>query len=139
MVKISEKEIIKDLTNFIAFAQKEENFTYYSEYKFVNELSEKVQDLLDLYKKEKEKTPESVRKQFEVYQNRICELEEKNKQLETENFSLNEMKRYNKKHYIHKDKIKEKLEYQNILWETPNRQKEYSQEVVDVLEELLED
>lgn len=70
---MNEEELIKDLTNFIAFAQKEENFTYYPEYKFVNELSEKVQDLLDLYNKEKEKTPESIIKQFEIYQNRICE------------------------------------------------------------------
>lgn len=40
---------------------------------------------------------------------------------------------------ITKDKIREKLNYQYILWNTPNRQKEYNQELVEVLEELLED
>lgn len=38
----------------------------------------------------------------------------------------------------YKDRIREELEYQYVLWKTPNRQKEYSQEVVDILEEILE-
>jgi len=42
------------------------------------------------------------------------------------------------KRYISKEEIKEKLEYQYMLWNTPNRQKEYSQEVVDVLEDMLD-
>lgn len=41
--------------------------------------------------------------------------------------------------FISKDKIRAKLDYQYMLWNTPNRQKEYNQEVVDILEELLEE
>lgn len=44
-----------------------------------------------------------------------------------------------KPNFISKDKIREKLDYQYMLWNTPNRQKEYNQEVVDILEELLEE
>jgi hypothetical protein len=50
---MSEEEIIKDLKNFCAMSKKEENFTYYSEYKFCEEIAERVQGLLDLYEKEK--------------------------------------------------------------------------------------
>ena len=42
---------------------------------------------------------------------------EKNKELITENFSLNEMKRYNQKHYISKDKIKLKKEQTKKVYE----------------------
>lgn len=75
MSKLSEDEIIKDLKNFIALAQKEENFIYYSEYKFDNELSERVQGLLDLYNKEKEKNIKAI----EMLQEHIkhCEQEAK--------------------------------------------------------------
>lgn len=44
-----------------------------------------------------------------------------------------------KENFIPKSKIKEKIEEQYKLFNTPNRQKEYSQEVVDVLQELMED
>lgn len=55
---MSEEDIIKDLKNFCAMSKKEENFTYYSEYKFCEELAERVQGLLDLYNQEKEKNIE---------------------------------------------------------------------------------
>ncbi len=42
-----------------------------------NQLKDDYSSLFDELEQEKEKTPESVRKQFETYQNRICELEEK--------------------------------------------------------------
>lgn len=38
---------------------------------------------------------------------------------------------------IPKEVIREKLDEQYKLWNTPNRQKEYSQELVDAYEELL--
>lgn len=44
-----------------------------------------------------------------------------------------------KNDYISKDKIKEKLNYQYELWNSPTRQKEYSQDIVNILEELLEE
>ena len=55
---MSEEEKIKDLKNFCAMSKKEENFTYYSEYKFYEEIAERVKGLLDLYNKEKEKNKE---------------------------------------------------------------------------------
>lgn len=41
------------------------------------------------------------------------------------------------KKFIPKEAIREKLNKQYELWNTPNRQKEYSQELVDAYEELL--
>lgn len=51
---IKQEEIIKDLKNFCVMSKKEENFIYYSEYKFCKEIAERVQGLLDLYIAEKE-------------------------------------------------------------------------------------
>lgn len=87
---MSEEEIIKDLKNFIALAQKEENFIYYSEYKFDNELAERVQILLDLYNKEKEKN-KKLTDEYLIQRDLI------NAEFLNEN-------------YISKDKIKEKIE-----------------------------
>ena len=42
-----------------------------------------------------------------------------------------------KRNFIWKDKIREKLDYQYELWNTPNRQKEYNLELAETLEELL--
>jgi hypothetical protein len=41
--------------------------------------------------------------------------------------------------FISKDKIKSILDKQYELWNTPNRQKEYNVELVEILESLLED
>ena len=62
---------------------------------------------------------------------RLEDIEDRKIQIEYENV-------FNKGVNSIKDKIKEKLNYQYMLWNTPNRQKEYNQEVVEVLEDLLE-
>ena len=68
---------------------------------------------------EKEKTPESVRKQFETYQDKICELEEKLKiavamltkgTYPEQNEGDNDFDKY----YISKNKIKKLLENEII-------------------------
>ena len=106
---MSEEEIIKDLKNFIALAQKEENFIYYSEYKFDNELAERVQGLLDLYKKEKEKN-NNLQYDKKFYQGVIDELKETNKELEEEldrqinARTINE--EFIEKNYISKEEIR---------------------------------
>lgn len=123
---INEKNIYKDLTK-----QAQEDVTIWK----------------NLYKQEKEKNKELSDKLvekicngveediLEEYRQRIKELEEElNRQINAR--TINE--EFIEKNYISKDKIKEKIEYQNMLWNTPNRQKEYNQEVVEVLEELLE-
>lgn len=46
---------------------------------------------------------------------------------------------YVEKNYIHKDIIRKHLEKQYMLWNTPSRQKEYSQEIVNELREILEE
>ena len=102
---MSEEEIIKDLKNFIALAQKEENFIYYSEYKFDNELAERVQGLLDLYKKEKEKN-NNLQYDKKFYQGVIDELKETNKELEEEIENWKFTKKYVQDNYIDKDKIR---------------------------------
>lgn len=104
-----EKEKNKELINTL----------YYKE-KIIDELTQLEEDLKIELGKEKEKTPESVRKQFETYQNKICELEEKNKELESyvelyhngELYSAKQLKNMEKTrdmYYIHKDKIREAL------------------------------
>ena len=79
-------------------------------------LIEKQQKELE---KEKEKTPESVRKQFETYQDKICELEEKLKiavamltkgTYPEQNEGDNDFDKY----YISKNKIKKLLENEII-------------------------
>lgn len=102
---MNEEEIIKDLKNFIALAQKEENFIYYSEYKFDNELAERVQGLLDLYKKEKEKN-NNLQYDKKFYQGVIDELKETNKELEEEIENWKFTKKYVQDNYIDKDKIR---------------------------------
>lgn len=86
---MNEEEIIKDLKNFIALAQKEENFIYYSEYKFDNELAERVQGLLDLYNKEKEKN-NSISIQYEKVVDKLEALEQIEKEHKEENGRLRE-------------------------------------------------
>ena len=56
-----------------------------------NNIYKDIQELINMYNKEKEKTPESIRKQFEIYQNRICELEEAIKELKEKNKELEEI------------------------------------------------
>ena len=46
---------------------------------------------------------------------------------------------YVKKNFIHKDIIKKHLEKQYELWNTSGKQKEYSQDIVNELEEILEE
>ena len=46
---------------------------------------------------------------------------------------------YIEKNYIHKDIIKKHLEKQYELWNTSGKQKEYSQEIVNELVQILEE
>ncbi len=69
---------------------------------------------------------------------------EKNMQLNEKNITYknsipNQSNFYDFSNYISKDKIRKKLEHQNMLWNTPNRQKEYNREFAEFLEELLEE
>lgn len=124
--------------------------------KQLQEQNTEIQDISRQLRQEKEKTPESVRKQFETYQNRICELEEKNKELEeklkiaTAMLTKGTYPEKNKgdndfnKQFIAVDKIKEKIE------ETNNEKLNYSEDeyylenevkgyTIDKLKELLEE
>lgn len=76
---------------------------------------------------------------YQKEKSRIMELAELLDKQESEIKSLEQELEIQKGYSISKDKIREKLDYQYMLWNTPNRQKEYSQEVVEILEELLEE
>lgn len=119
-MKLSEEEIIKDLKNFIAFAQKEENFIYYSEYKFDNELAERVQGLLDLYQKEKEKNKE-LEKELDICND--CETAQSIAILNS----------------ISKDKIKAKIEEYCEKMQKENEHVNCYDYAVYFLQELLEE
>lgn len=86
---MSEEEIIERIKDLIRTCNV--GIQEHGEYDDLFELDKTaLEGILELYKKEKEKTPESVRKQFEVYQNRICELEEAIKELKEKNKELEE-------------------------------------------------
>ena len=53
MNKMSEDEILKDIDNYISFANKAENFSDINEYLHCKELARRMKGLLDLYQQEK--------------------------------------------------------------------------------------
>lgn len=55
MEEIKVDEILKDIDNYISFANKSENFSDINEYLHCKELARRMKGLLDLYQKEKEK------------------------------------------------------------------------------------
>ena len=120
---MNEKEALTGLKNLSQiFKLCSENDVKLKDFNIMNPKAykEAIETILDFYNKEKEK----------------------NRKLETDNIDLKEKNRLITENlsrsYIGKDIIREKIEYQNMLWNTPNRQKEYNQEVVEVLENLLE-
>lgn len=112
--------------------------------KQLQEQNTEIQDISRQLRQEKEKTPESVRKQFETYQNRICELEEKNKELEEkckEVVCVPEGTCFVAvpKNMISKDKIKEKMkEIMNYTYMS-SEERQQQNYAYDRLKELLEE
>ena len=89
-----------------------------------------IGQLLELYYDNKKQLEQEKEKNKELYeQNQIYLSNGSNVKLEL----------HIKNNYIRKDKIRKKLEHQNMLWNVPNRQKEYNQEFAECLEELLEE
>ncbi|MBR1653531.1 MAG: hypothetical protein IJ690_01045 [Clostridia bacterium] len=116
----------------------------------INSIEKQQKELNNLKEIEKSHKEENGKLRVEIeklYQDNLTLVDglkqEKEKNKILDNLLLVNKEEYefikNKEDYIHKDIIKEKIAYQNMLWNTPNRQKEYNQEVVEVLEELLEE
>lgn len=103
---MSEEKIIKDLKKYIAFSEKEENFNNSEEYLFNYDLSIRIQAILDLYNKEKEKNKELEKENSEIrewkYVIDTCEDLDKLKELD--------LIKIKGKEYISKDKIREKIQ-----------------------------
>ena len=110
---------MKDIDNYISFANKAENFSDINEYLHCKELARRMKGLLDLYQQEKEKNKEL--------------LKEYNKKLNADWEDA-----------ISKDKIREKIEsIDNALEvceeEINYRLKTEEKAKIDVLKELLEE
>lgn len=119
---MSEEEIIKGLKNFINFSSKKENFSKDTEFAFYNALAERIQELLDLYKQEKEKNKviELFRKDMSSVVEIVC--------MRKEDFERNY-----ESDYISKDKIREVIEKSHNVIPYSNL------DIIKDLEELLEE
>ncbi len=113
---MSEEEILKECTELAENEHHELGDCWDEEYS-----SSAIFGLIMLYKQTKKE---------------LNNLKERNELFVASGNSIN-LERHIKNNYISKDKIRKKLEYQNMLWNTPNRQKEYNQEFAEFLEELL--
>jgi len=103
---------------------------YYYRYVDVREAVYIILNLIENQQKELNNLKEIEKSHQEENGKLRVELEqekEKNKELEAENFSLNEMKKYNKKHYISKEKIKDMMKYREF--ELQQEYKEFEEDV----------
>lgn len=116
---MSEDEILKDIDNYISFANKAENFSDINEYLHCKELARRMKGLLDLYQKEKEK----------------------NKELENADLTTVYMKGFYDAKNKYKDKIKAKIkEYEDFRKEYAEEfRNNHSRMIICVLQELLEE
>lgn len=145
-----EKEVIEDIDLFVhCLNYGEQKITIASERQ--KEIAQELQVLLNLIKKRDNKIKflldnekslkEMNRNQMKIIDKQQKEIEELKKPKYLVHFEDNKITKIEliNNDFISKDKIREKLDYQYMLWNTPNRQTEYNQEVVDILEELLEE
>lgn len=125
---MNEKEALKGLKNLIQI------------FKLCSETNGELKDIHIM-------NPKAYKEAIETILDLYNEEKEKNKKLEAENFSLNEMKKYNKKHYISKDKIREKYlemeqEYSRKVYDNNYDRTEVKKEEMykrQVYEQLLEE
>lgn len=111
-----EDEILKDIDNYISFANKSENFSDINEYLHCKELARRMKGLLDLYNKEKNSNQWLLKAFDESRNNNIelakecCKIQEELKQEKEKNKKLLNSKigvDLSYEDYIRKDKIKE--------------------------------
>ena len=114
---MNEEEIIEDLTKYISFANKSENFSNDNDFKWNTEISQRVQGLLDLYNKEKEK----------------------NKELENADLTTVYMNGFYDGEKTWKDKIKDKIIFYKRYGKIKNSDEDVMSIEIEVLQELLEE
>ena len=120
---------------------------YYYRYVDVREAVYIILNLIENQQKELNNLKEIEKSHQEENGKLRVELEqekEKNKELEAENFSLNEMKKYNKKHYISKEKIREKIKELKEEIKLARKEKDLVivaelELQVDILKQILEE
>jgi CRISPR/Cas system-associated exonuclease Cas4 (RecB family) len=115
---MNEDEILKDIDNYITFANKSENFSDINEYLHCKELARRMKGLLDLYKQEKEKNKKIKNARLYVVGRRTGKEAEQKIYL---------------KEYISKDKIIEKIK------ELEEKSDYWNCDEIEVLKELLKE
>lgn len=125
--KASHFENIQELIASCIIWIKTDDYDAYCRFFDMGAMEELIKELNNLKEIEKSHKEENGKLRVELEQEK-----EKNKEYEKQ-LDLD----YVDKNYISKEKIRKKLEHQNMLWNTPNRQKEYNQEFAEFLEELL--